>query len=332
MSCQVLNGIKNLTRLTQGYLTTFGSLKNSSVIIQSRNRHHWNPKWKKLRAEKVIKVKLPDYEHENDDMSEEKARTRLKELGLQPSRPWMERQIFIGCTGDIFEPYVPPEGDGKFSTLSTAGAKQRAELMAKKGKSYWSTKKIKSFEEDFSFSDFEEQAQEIYIKTHETMAAKDKDALRLLVTERAYPEVLHNVMDKTVRWKFLESIQLPRTVHVRCTDVITKNNVFAQITVRFHTQQTLAVYDRFGRLMHGSEILKKDVLEYVVFEKHLANKYGSWRIHGKIIPPWAPPRDFGLRTYIDKPKETIIGNDQEPSKDVAISSSNTKPTEQTSTV
>lgn len=44
-------------------------------------------------------------------------------------------------------------------------------------------------------------------------------------------------MDKTVRWKFIESLQLPRTVHVRCTDVITKDNVFAQITVRFHTQQ-----------------------------------------------------------------------------------------------
>lgn len=43
--------------------------------------------------------------------------------------------------------------------------------MAKKGKSYWSTKKIKRFEEDFSFSDFEEQAQEIYIKTHEVVAA-----------------------------------------------------------------------------------------------------------------------------------------------------------------
>lgn len=54
--------------------------------------------------------------------------------------------------------------------------------------------------------------------------------------------------------------------------------------------QTLAIYDRFGRLMYGQEDVPKDVLEYVVFEKHLTNPYGSWRMHGKIIPPWAPPK------------------------------------------
>ena len=54
--------------------------------------------------------------------------------------------------------------------------------------------------------------------------------------------------------------------------------------------QTLAIYDRFGRLMYGQEDVPRDVLEYVVFEKHLANPYGSWRMHGKIVPPWAPPK------------------------------------------
>lgn len=70
--------------------------------------------------------------------------------------------------------------------------------------------------------------------------------------------------------------------------------------MRFHTQQLLAVYDRFGRLLYGSEAIAKDVLEYVVFEKHLANVYGKWRIHEKIIPDWMPPRDPGLKTYIEQ--------------------------------
>ena len=50
----------------------------------------------------------------------------------------------------------------------------------------------------------------------------------------------------------------------------------------------------------------KDVLEYVVFEKHLANVYGIWRLHSKIIPDWAPPREPGKLTYRiqpEKPKE-----------------------------
>lgn len=60
----------------------------------------------------------------------------------------------------------------------------------------------------------------------------------------------------------------------------------------------LAVYDRFGRLMHGSEIISKDVLEFVVFEKHLANIYGKWRVHAKIIPDWLPPKEPLPITYL----------------------------------
>lgn len=52
--------------------------------------------------------------------------------------------------------------------------------------------------------------------------------------------------------------------------------------------------------MQGSEILRKDVLEYIVFEKHLANEYGVWRIHGKIIPPWMSATDIAEGTYILK--------------------------------
>ncbi|PSN42013.1 putative 39S ribosomal protein L45 [Blattella germanica] len=158
------------------------------------------------------------------------------------------------------------------------GAKQRMELIEKKSKSMMAIRKIKSFDEDFEVRDFVDQAQDIY-------------------------EIMHNCVNKTIHWKFVKSLEPPRVVHARCTDVISKDNIFGQVTVRFHTQQILAVYDRFGRLMHGSEILAKDVLEYVVFEKHLSNQYGLWRIHEKIVPDWMPPKDPLPKTYV-VPKET----------------------------
>lgn len=76
--------------------------------------------------------------------------------------------------------------------------------------------------------------------------------------------------------------------------------------------KALAVYDRFGRLMYGSEIIAKDILEYVVFEKHLANEYGKWRVHDKIIPDWMPARESSSLTYKDPLKNTT------PSKDAPI--------------
>lgn len=47
----------------------------------------------------------------------------------------------------------------------------------------------------------------------------------------------HNTLDKTIHWKFHESLEPPRVVAVKCQNAVTDMNYFAQITVRFHTQQ-----------------------------------------------------------------------------------------------
>lgn len=255
-------------------------------------------------------------------------KSRMKERGILPPRPWMERPFYISCTGGIFEPYVPPEGDGKRSAISKEGAKQKLEFLEKKTKSMLAIRKIKSFEEDFDPAEFAERAQEIYLKSHNLLCEKDKYKLREVITERAYPEMMHNVMNKTIHWKFLGSLEPPRVVHARCTNIISKENIFAQVTVRFHTQQMLAIYDRFGRLMHGSEIIAKDVMEYVVFEKHIANEYGVWRLHEKIIPDWMPPRAPALKTYVEPPQESqpeVIEADESQKKIEGDASQSTTP-------
>ena len=46
----------------------------------------------------------------------------------------------------------------------------------------------------------------------------------------------------------------------------------------------MALYDRFGRLMYGSPSVPRDVLDYVVFEKHISDDAGRWRMHAKLKP------------------------------------------------
>lgn len=244
---------------------------------------------------------LPNLNEKFQDLTPEEQRTKMKERGIAPPRPYMERPFYIAATGGTFEPYVPPEGDGKVSTIKGV-AKEKLEFLEKKGKSMMAVRKIRSYDEDFEPPEFAVQAQEIYLKSHEALMGKNKYDLRTLVTERAYPEMMHNIHGKTIRWKFLKSLEQPYVIHARCTDVISKENIYGQVTVRFHTQQTLAIYDRFGRLMHGSEILAKDVLEYVVFEKHLSNEYGTWRLHDKIIPDWRPPYEPSRKTFVEEPE------------------------------
>lgn len=71
------------------------------------------------------------------------------------------------------------------------------------------------------------------------------------------------------------------------------------MTVPLHgLVQTLAIYDRFGRLLLGSEEQPKDVLEYLVLERHLFNPYGRWRLHGKIVPSWAPAKEPVIKVML----------------------------------
>lgn len=318
MSCLTLQRflLQESKRLPIGCLA---SAVNAPCFQETRRNmaKHWNPKFKALRTLKVIKVDLPNYYEKPGDVTPEERVARLKEKGIWPAKPYIERPTYLSTTSSIFEPYVPPEGDGKMSAFSKVGAKQKYTFLEKKSKSMMAVRKIRKYEEDYDPVEFAEKAQELYIAAHEALAAGDKNRLIELVTERAYPEMLHYTASKTLRWKFLKSLEPPRVVQVRCTDLISKANVFAQVTVRFHTQQSLAIYDRFGRLMHGSETVAKDVLEYVIFENNVSNSYGIWRLHAKIIPEWAPPREPTPKTYVVEEEESA-GSEQK--QDEAVES------------
>ncbi|CAL1268080.1 unnamed protein product [Larinioides sclopetarius] len=158
-------------------------------------------------------------------------------------------------------------------------------------------RKIRNIDYEFDVPTVAQKVQDIYIEAQNTLIAKDEDKLHDLVTEKAFPEMMENTKNKTIVWKFIQQLEPPRIVHIRTADLASKGNIFAQITCRLHTQQILAVYDRFGRLMHGSEDTVKDVLEYVVLEKHLTLPHGRWRLHGKIIPDWMPPKESIKKTY-----------------------------------
>ncbi|KAL7287603.1 hypothetical protein TKK_0018250 [Trichogramma kaykai] len=286
------------------------AINTPQSVRYMRNKHR-DPKWKRMRGEKVIKIDLSRFESQNEDpdnLSHSQRRQKMKERGIFPQKPWLEKPMYISCTSAIFEPYIPPEGDGKFSAISTTGAKQNMEFLMKKTKSYQAYRKIKKYEEEFNASDFPEQALEIYKTAHQLLAEKDKEGIQQYITEKLYPQMYCNMENKQIQWKFIKSLEPARIVHARCTTMLTDTNVFAQVTCRFHTQQSLVMYDRFGRLVSGSPVLTKDVLDYIVFEKHLSNQYGVWRMHAKIIPTWMTSQISLPKTFAFQSEETALDN------------------------
>ncbi|NXD71428.1 RM45 protein, partial [Eolophus roseicapillus] len=194
----------------------------------------------------------------------------------------------------IIDPYVPPEGDARLTSLSKDGVMQKMQKLKQTAASqlaYVPPFLISLWCRRFAWF--------LYSSNWVCFTCSfNKQKLHSLVTERCYPEMVRGNRYKTIRWKFVESLEPPRVVHVRCESVVNRGNLYGQVTVRMHTRQILAIYDRFGRLMYGGEQVPKDVLEYVVFEKYLVNPYGTWRMHGKIVPKWAPPKDPIVKTVL----------------------------------
>ncbi|XP_018416095.1 PREDICTED: 39S ribosomal protein L45, mitochondrial [Nanorana parkeri] len=228
--------------------------------------------------------------------AEEMAR-KAKAAGIIVPEEIMERPINVSCTAGIFEPYVPPEGDARLSTLSKDGLKQRTEQLKQTAASYLAIRRVKNYDEEFSTKSFPEKAQEIFITAHKYLTLFDRHKLHNLVTERCYPEMVRGNRYRTIHWSFVESLEAPRVVQVRCPEMVSKGNVYSQVTVRMYSKQTLIIYDRFGRVECGKD-KPRDVLEYVVFERHLVNPYGAWRMHGKIVPAWAPPKELIVKTVV----------------------------------
>ncbi|XP_032567057.1 39S ribosomal protein L45, mitochondrial isoform X2 [Chiroxiphia lanceolata] len=248
-----------------------------------------------VRTRKKKSFAVPDWARE---LTPEEKMWRLKSSAPIFPDQHIERTFYLASTADIIDPYVPPEGDARLSTLSKEGLKQKMDKLKQTAASQLALRKIKDHDPDFSTKTFPEKAQEIFIEAHNSLANFNKQKLHSLVTERCYPDMVRGNRYKTIRWRFVESLEPPRVVHVCCDSLVNRGNLYGQVTVRMHTRQILAIYDRFGRLMYGGEEVPKDVLEYVVFERYLVNPYGSWRMHGKIIPEWAPPKDPIVKTVM----------------------------------
>ncbi|KAK9396975.1 39S ribosomal protein L45 mitochondrial [Crotalus adamanteus] len=245
-----------------------------------------------VRTKKRLRLPPRSYD------SMEQQQKQLKAAGITMSEEKMAQYITITCTRGIFEPYIPPEGDARMSMLSKEGLLQRTEKLRQTAKSYTAIRKIRESDRDFRIKTFAEKAQEIFIEAHNNLANLNEEKLHSLVTEHCYPEMVQGNERKTIRWSFLESLEPPRVVHVRCPTMLNEDLLYGQVTVRIHIRQILAIYDQFGRLMYGSEQIPKDVLEYVVFERHLLHKTGQWRLHDKIVPSWAPPKDPLIKTVM----------------------------------
>ncbi|CAF0961037.1 unnamed protein product [Adineta ricciae] len=275
--------------------------------------HHTKPKWRLYRRQKVLDIDLPDFDRDRRLRSAtiQEQREQLKREGIPPVRSAEYKPLYIDASTEPFEPYVPPEGDGKATLMS----RDRLNQFYTSLKTNLATRKhsntIRKHEPDFEPLLFADIAQQKYIDAHQALIDRDEERLIQLVTPGSLAEMGRGLRYKTLRWKWIEEIEPSYVVAIKSGEIL-KGMTMAQVTVRMHSKQICAIYDRFGRLMYGNETTPKDVLEYVVFERVLTFPYSQWRVHSKILPAWLPQSDPLLYTF-EKPNIKLI--EESPSTD-----------------
>ncbi|CAH8583222.1 unnamed protein product [Heterobilharzia americana] len=295
--------LRKITIFSQKYLF---ELRNNVRFIRHKP---WVPKFRIIRQMQPwdSPVDLNEDKVSPDESSSDFQR-RLRRNGMLPPLLFHDRPINIGHTGSILDPYTPPDGDGRKSLLSSKKFTQLKDGLLDKGRNYKDTMLIRSYEPSFKPKLFAAKAESIYVEAHDLLQNHRQNESRLfeLVTEKALVDMTADLKLRTLQWRFKGNIELPRVVHIRCTEFMSKGNYFAQVTVRLYTQQILAIYNRFGRLLYGNPDVAVDVLEYAVFEKHVSDEYGIWRLHGKVQSPSSTPH----YTYI--PTQRLISSVPSP--------------------
>ncbi|XP_033732883.1 39S ribosomal protein L45, mitochondrial-like [Pecten maximus] len=303
MSASLVNLVRHTVKFQsyQKILTGVSGYGGLQQPVRFASNKHYDPRGRKYRRKKTTLIEMHQLLNMKDPEMDtpDKVRMHMKQYGLLPRKIFSD-QIDLSSTSATFDEFVPPEGDGKSSLLSVERGKDLLRGNLLKGRNLKDRRKLKQYDTAYNDKSFAEMAQAQLVKTYTLLqdVKSNENELHQLVTNLAYPKLVFGLEFKTFRWKFIESIEPPRVVHVRVEKMLTDDNLYAQVTVRCHTKQLLTIYDRFGRLMYGSETVPRDVLEYVVFEKHIVNMYGEWRMHNKITPKWMPPQAPQVNTRV----------------------------------
>ncbi|VDL74761.1 unnamed protein product [Nippostrongylus brasiliensis] len=294
-------------------LPRFLGITRSNKARANRNTHVNEKMFRKLRGKKTVLIDLPDDEEQRrqDSLTPSQLRVELLRKGINPykevsPRVWQETQTAMQSFYAVIDPFVTPEETLPILTTSIDGMRiKKDEVKERVLHRYhnWrnGTSRIRKKEgfEKFDAKTFGPTADLIYEEAHRALMKRDKPSLHKCITEHAFRKMWPDVENGSIVWELVERLEPSTVVSVRCGDNPYKSgNDIAQLTVRMHTKQKLAVYDRFGHLLLGSETEPREVVEYVVFENHIAVVDGMWRLHDKVYPRWVQPKQGALITHV----------------------------------
>jgi large subunit ribosomal protein L45 len=285
-------------------LERFIGLKRSNTAKANRNTHMNEKLFRRARAQKTLLLDLPEDSEIRlrEKMSPTEIRYSFLKKGVNPykdvsPRTWNEHQATFQSFYGVMDSYVKPKYVIQTDPNPPAIKEPLYKKITERGSKAWfdfkATRRIRKKVglESFSKKLLPPVLDGIYINAHKALVNRDKNQLHSLITEHAFAKMWPDVEKGSVFWELVRFTEPTQVISVRCGDNPHKSgNDIAQVIARIHSVQKLAIYDRFGKLILGSETEEKDSLEFVVFENHVSSEDGEWRLHDKVYPSGIGPK------------------------------------------
>ncbi|XP_052803617.1 39S ribosomal protein L45, mitochondrial-like [Mya arenaria] len=254
------------------------------VLFNTNSSKHYDLKWRVKRREKTAyypkdrdqRMKLQEKIANNHNIqSYQSQRSPQFQITLQESRM-------------VFDRFVPIEYVDNSIMTNVEKVYTRVSNTKVKVNQMRAKRQIKKYEPNFNMKTIGDELVEIYIEAHNLLPKYRANMQRFtdLVTTHCLEKMSHLTALRTIRWQYNEALERPKVVNVSCQPGYVEGNYIAQVTLRMHSKQTLAIYDQFGRIMYGNENHPTNVLEFIVFEKNISDLYGRWKVHDKVVPKW----------------------------------------------
>ncbi|EDQ89156.1 uncharacterized protein MONBRDRAFT_25808 [Monosiga brevicollis MX1] len=234
--------------------------------------------------------------------------------------------------GQIHDVWVPVPAEFSAPLLSAEGLRQRWEHLKKRVYSTYSAGMLRRNEKDWQPIPFAQDAQDKYIAIAKSFASyvviklgvvpllnpfalpfsmsnPSKQTLRTLATDDCALRLRSEFASKPHTWKLLEVVERPQVVFVNLIPVNSKENLYAQITVKLHLKTELKYHK-------ASQPVINDIPEYIVLERHIVDSRSQWKIAGNIMPMFRLPveEQQRLRAQIKARDEALARQAKEARK------------------
>lgn len=195
--------------------------------------------------------------------------------------------------GEVLSPYVVNQGLKSRAMTSSRTAIALANIKKREGKRFEVTKFAQSAQK--KYIDLNNELQQKVI-TRDLQMRLQFSATMLLLKKLGGEFKNPNA---EVYWRFCKQLSRPRVVQAVVSGSEEDRTLFAQVTVKMHTEQIIALRDRQKRVVRGSLQRPVHATEYIVLERFLADPYGNWRICDKIHCTFEKtPAKSNLPTYV----------------------------------